>query len=78
MNKQEKIEKDSIEDLGLLLKELKENKQVIRLLNKIQELEQRINMLEQMNNQSKYISTVYPVTGGSGITYSINTKSTTF
>lgn len=41
-----KVENNSIEDLDLLLKGLKDNKEIIGVLNKLQELQERILSLE--------------------------------
>ena len=58
----ENIEKNSIEDLDLLLKGLKDNKETIGILNKLQELQERIYHLEQLVNR---LSTPNQYTGQS-------------
>ena len=80
---QKEIKDNSIEDLESLLKGLKDNKETIKLINRIDELENRLNILENMLRMSNLNTTTKPDTNipyingnGTWITYGTTTGST--
>ncbi len=79
MKEEKEIKDNSIEDLDLLLKGLKDNKETFKLINRIDELEQRLNILENMLRMSNMPKTTQPITyptypGTTGTWYESNIK----